>query len=401
MQNIKIMFDITELPIYAVSYKNGRKTFEIQAFDGMLTASVQYDYTRSPLSLSSNADIGDRFEIILMDHRIELYVNGELKDEEWPAGNRLFDCKDSFVPDIKIGVTEYFKKDDNIPDVISSFENAEGWYPGNGVFVGDCMPYRKDDEYHVLYLKDRRHHRSKWGLGAHQWEHISTADFKTWSVHPMAVPISESWEGSICTGSWIRNEETEYLFYTVRRGRGLPAPIRRSVSKDGYHFKKDDNFSFTVSDRYNASSARDPKVFKGEDGLFHMFLTTRLVKENRGCLAHFTSSDLHNWSDTGTPIFVNKDEEEPECPDYIYHNGWYYLIYSLQGRARYMFSEKPFDGWREPKDPIIPCAGVPKGALWGDRIIFAGFKGMGGYGGCMTFRAAAASENGELVFMNL
>lgn len=401
MKSIKITFNTASLPMYGVSHKNGRKTLEIQAFDGVLSVSVQYDYTRNPLPLSSAVQEGDRIEVVLMDHRIELYVNGGLKDENWPCGNRLFELGDYFIPELNLETKEYFEDDPEEPTVVSTFEDAEGWYPGNGVFVGDCMPYRRDDEYHVLYLKDRRHHGSKWGLGAHQWSHISTRDFKSWSVHPMAVPISESWEGSICTGSWIRNEETEYLFYTVRRGRGLPAPICRSKSRDGYHFEKDRDFYITLPSRYNGSSARDPKVFKGVDGLFHMFLTTRLVQEQKGCLAHFVSTDLENWSDTNVPIYVNKDEEEPECPDYIYYNGYYYLIYSLQGRARYLISKDPFENWREPKDPIIPCAGVPKGALWGDRIIFAGFKGMGGYGGCMTFRAATACENGELVFTDL
>ena len=401
MKDIKLEFNAKALPMYAFSVKKGRKTFELQAFDGYLTVSVQYDYARRPLCLNSEVGAGDQFELVLMDHRIELYRNGALKDEEWPAGERLFDIGDEFISNIEISCSEYQMKNEIPPRVISTFENAEGWYPGEGVFVGDCMPYTNQNEYHVLYLKDRHHHGSKWGLGAHQWEHISTKDFKTWSVHPMAVPISKSWEGSICTGSWISSGERQYLYYTVRRGRGIPAPICRSVSLDGYIFEKDNDFSFTLSKRYSQSSARDPKIFKGADGLFHMLLTTRLVKEQKGCLAHLISLDLDTWTDKGEPIFINSDSEEPECPDYIHFGGWYYLIYSLQGRARYMYSRDPFGPWKMPEENIIPCAGVPKGAIWGDKIIFAGFKGMGGYGGSMTLRSAIASENGELVFQDL
>lgn len=401
MNKIKLSFGVSAMPMYAVFIKSGRKTLEVQAFDGYITVSVQYDYARRPLSLHSECSAGDSFEVILMDHRIELYRNGELCDEDWPNGERLFSLSDNLVSDAEIRIDEYSEEPLASPSVITTFENAEGWYPGNGVFVGDCMPYRREDEYHVLYLKDRRHHGSKWGLGAHQWEHISTADFKTWAVHPMAVPISEPWEGSICTGSWIAHGKTEHLYYTVRRGRGLPAPICRSVSEDGYHFEKDRSFSFTISERYTPSSARDPKVFKDSDGLFHMLLTTRLSKEQKGCLAHLVSSDLHTWTDTGEPMLINDSAEEPECPDYIHYGEWYYLIYSLYGRARYLFSKEPFGPWQVPKEPIIPCAGVPKGAVWGERIIFTGFKEMGGYGGCMTFRAATACETGELVFKEL
>ena len=333
-----------------------------------------------------------------MNHRIELYINGELKDEEWPAGKIFFEMGDMFVPEVKVAVSEYVEKNEEFPAVISSFENAEGWYPGNGVFVGDCMPYRRDDEYHVLYLKDRHHHKSKWGLGAHQWEHISTVDFKTWNIHTMAVPITDYTEGSICTGSWIKDGDKEYLYYTVRMGRGIPAPIRRSVSSDGYNFEKDKGFGFTVSDKYHGASARDPKVIKGEDGLFHMFLTTSLISENKGCLAHYVSKDMETWEDFGEPIYIAPNADQPECPDYFRYNGKYYLIFSLRGKAHYMVSDKPFENFVMPKDPIIPCESVPKGAEWDGKLVFTGFKRMNGYAGSMTFKAATATETGELVF---
>ena len=396
--NVKIEFIVEKLPLYFVSHKGGRKTFEVEAFDGILTASVQYDYERRPLSLNGEISVGDRVEVILMNHRIELYINGELKDEEWPAGNKLFEMGDVFVPEVKVAVSEYVEKNEEFPAVISGFENAEGWYPGNGVFVGDCMPYRRNDEYHVLYLKDRHHHKSKWGLGAHQWEHISTVDFKKWDIHPMAVPITDATEASICTGSWIEHGNLEYLYYTVRMGRGIPAPIRRSVSSDGYHFEKDADFGFVISERYHQASARDPKVIYGEDGLFHMFLTTSLISENKGCLAHYISKDMEVWEDFGEPIYISADAAQPECPDYFQYKGKYYLIFSLRGKAHYMVSEKPFEGFVMPEHPIIPCESVPKGAEWDGKLVFTGFKRMNGYGGSMTFKTATATETGELVF---
>ncbi len=266
------------------------------------------------------------------------------------------------------------------------------------MFVGDCMPYVRDGEYHVLYLKDRHHHRSKWHLGAHQWEHISTADFKEWAVHPMAVPITDPEEGSICTGSWIRREDTEYLFYTVHRGGGIPATVTRSISKDGYHFEKDSNYGFTLSEKYDFVDARDPKIIKGEDGRYHMFLTTSLTAENRGCLAHFVSDDLDRWEDTEIPMYISPDSDQPECPDYIRYNGRYYLFFGAKGGTRYLYSDRPFDSWKTPKNPVIPCGNVPKGAVWGDKIVFTGFRCIGGYAGTMMFLTAHADKNGELIF---
>ncbi len=401
MDNIRISFQIQKLPFYGIACKNGVKTLEIEAFDGVLTVSVRYDYDRKMLALNGDVKLGDEVDIMLLNHRIELYINGILVDEEWPAGNRLFALGDDFTPEMNVSVTEYIEPVTELPSIISTFENAEGWAPGNGINVGDCMPYRRGDEYHVLYLKDRHRHCSKWYLGAHQWEHISTKDFKVWNIHPMAVPITDSTEGSICTGSWIEKEGVEYLFYTVRRGRGIPAPIRRSVSTDGYHFEKDESFGFTVSDKYNKAIARDPKVIKGDDGLFHMFLTTSLANENKGCLAHYISKDLETWEDYGTPLYIHETADPPECPDYFFFNGRYYLIFSIKAKAHYMVSDKPFEGFVMPDDPIIPCSSVPKCAEWQGRMIFTGYKSDGGYAGVMTFKAATSNEKGELIFEEL
>ena len=396
--NLRITLQAKALPFYFVSHKCGRKTLELQAFDGAISVAVQYDCNRKPLELNGEIQTGDQVEICLLDHRITLSVNGILRDEEWSYGNRLFELGDSFTPEASIEVCEWTETAIEEPCVLSTFENAEGWQPESSVFVGDCMPYRREDEYHVLYLKDRHHHKSKWGLGAHQWAHISTKDFHTWSVHPMAVEITETWEGSICTGSWIKHENKEYLYYTVRRADRLPAPICRSISTDGYHFQKDPSFGFTISERYRQTSARDPKVIRDQNGLFHMFLTTSLAKEEKGCLAHYVSKDMEAWEDFGEPIYIAPDKSQPECPDYFEHDGKYYLIFSLGGKAHYMVSDEPFEGFVMPKAPIIPCASVPKCAEWNGKFIFAGFQGMGGYGGTMTFKAATVDSNGEFIF---
>ena len=401
MSNIKISFEVTSIPFCCFSQKQGKRTLEIKADENGLKLSVLYDYNERPLELSCEAKQGDKIEAILLDYRIELYLNGKIADEEWPYGERLFGFGDEITGDLHIQVKEHFAQEKDVPCVIDTFENAEGWRPGNGVFVGDCMPYVRNGEYHVLYLKDRRHHKSKWGMGAHQWEHISTKDFKRWQIHPMAVEITDKTEGSICTGSWIQMGELEHLYYTVRRPNGLPAIISRSVSTDGYHFKKDKGFGFFTSSKYNGQVARDPKVVKGEDGLYHMFLTTVLVEQNLGCLAHYVSKDLEKWQEMESPLYTVENSDHPECPDYFKYGGKYYLVFSIRGRARYLVSNKPFEGFQEIDKTLIPCAGVPKCAEWQGKLIFTGFKPIDGYAGTMTFKSATAKENGVLVFEDL
>lgn len=400
MQSIKIELQISS-SVNAISYKNGEKSLEIVENGGVISVCVYYDYNERPLVLSGNVKKGDKVEIIFLEYRIELRINGKTVDEEWPFGERLFELGDTLENGENIHISAHFDKKEVLPSVISTFEGAEGWLPDDGSFVGDCMPYVRDGEYHILYLKDRHHHKSKWGMGAHQWAHISTKDFKVWSVHPMAVEITDKSEGSICTGSWIRNGGVEYLYYTVRRAGGLPALIRRSVSYDGYHFEKDESFEFTVSERYHAPSARDPKVFFGADGRFHMLITTSLVKEEKGCLAHYVSDDMEKWTDLDTPMYVSCNHGQPECPDYFKYGGKYYLVFTVPGKAQYMVSDDPFDNFAPPSESGVECAGVPKGAEWEGRLVFVGFKAIDGYAGTMTFKAARALDSGALIFEEL
>ncbi|MEE1187347.1 MAG: hypothetical protein UHN02_08250 [Acutalibacteraceae bacterium] len=395
--NLKLSFSLSEQADFSFRDSDGKETLSCKTEGGVLTCQVHYDFNeKPPLKLTAKAELNDRVEIILLPYRIELWINSVLKDEEWPAGDRLFDVCDTLDSKLQIQVEEYTLPVRSLPSVIGEFENAEGWQPEENVFVGDCMPYVCEDRFHVLYLKDRHHHMSKWSLGAHQWEHISTADFKSWQIHPMAIETDNPVEGSICTGSFIKNADKYYLFYTVRMADGAPAPIKRCVSDDGYHFSKDKSFSMVLSEKYNLHSARDPKVVLDKDGIFHMFLTTSIGEY--GCLAHLVSKDLNEWEECATPIYTHTDKSQPECPDYIEYNGYYYLIYSINGKAHYMYSKEPFGNWIIPDDPIIPCSTVPKGAVWDDKIVFIGFIKRGGYAGGMTFKTAQNNSDGILIF---
>lgn len=390
MQSIALHFTVTK---GCLAEQPG--AFRCTWADGVLCAEVWYDFSDKPLRLTAPARPGDAARIVLLPYRIELYVNRVLCDEEWPCGNLLL--QPDMLPEA-FRVQPYRPDEKPQPAVLRTFRGAQGWQPEPNVFVGDCMPYVCGGRYHVLYLKDRHRHASKWGRGAHQWAHISTADFDLWQEHPLAVEIDDPAEGSICTGSHIERGGEQLLFYTVRTCDGSPAPVRRSVSRDGFHFEKDRSFSFTLSARYTAASARDPKVVRAADGLYHMLVTTSLAEEGRGCLAHLTSPDLDKWTEQEPLYIAPEGGSEPECPDYVAYCGRYYLIFSLHGVGQYLLSDAPFSGFRSPRDPVIPCSSVPKCAPWKGELVFAGFEGGGRYAGTLTFRTARAGEDGELVF---
>lgn len=398
-----INFEVNKEGNLFTAENNNVTVMNCSVIDGMLDFWMLFDFAEDkPLHLKDCVNKRDKISINIFPHRIELYTNGFLADEEWPYGNHFISDATMIEGECHLSVSEPKIVENFESDVIGSFQNAEGWKPEENVYVGDCMPYVYNERYHVLYLKDRHHHGSKWGCGAHQWNHISTDDFLNWNIHPMAVGIDNPNEGSICTGSWIYDGFTHYLFYTVRTCDGSPARICRSISEDGYHYKKDQDFSFTLSDKYTAVSARDPKIVKDADGIYHMILTTSIEETHIGCLAHLVSEDLNKWQECEQPIYVAPEGlGEPECPDYFYKDGYYYLVYSLKGKGYYQYSENPFSDWKMPENPIIPCKNVPKAGIWKNRLIFTGFAGDGGYAGTMTFLEAIVNKNGELTYKSL
>ncbi|MEA4889003.1 MAG: hypothetical protein VB070_06040 [Clostridiaceae bacterium] len=386
--------------------QNDMITTEASFLSGVVTCRFVFDFSKIPLTLTAKADYGDLIEIFYLTYRIELYVNKRLCDEEWPCGNICFNHAELTQNKSDLSISEYVKEKKIIPSVTGSFIDAEGWKPEDNVFVGDCMPFSHDGIYHVFYLKDRHHHTSKWGKGAHQWAHISTEDMVHWNTHPMAVEIDQQSEGSICTGSVIYHNGRFYAFYSIRPMDGSSAPLCCSLSQDGYHFVKS-QMIFHISDKYNQNSVRDPKVFRGQEGLFHMLVTTSIKHgdEWQGCLAHLTSRDLDHWHEEPEPAFLTefyaKDFKtpwsiEPECSDYFMKNNWYYLV----SRSQYWLSDKPFGDWIQPEHTRIPCGNVPKMAFFQDsRMIFTGFTSNNEYAGSLTFKEAVQNDDGTLQFV--
>jgi len=328
-------------------------------------------------TLTSPKTSGD-VRICWRGYSFRLYVDGQLIDEDWPlgepAGGEWTVKAADGAHDVSISARETFEED---PETLYTQPFQNFVLPGHNTGVGDCMPFARDGRYCLYYLFDRRGHASKKGLGAHQWAQISSDDLKTWTVHPMAVGVTEQWEGSICTGSLIQKDGKTYAFYAARMSDGSPARMTWAVSDDGVHFTKSGKY-FALTEPYEPVSARDPMVFLGADGQYHMLVTTNLVNAGRyaGCLAHLTSPDLTEWTQLD-PFIVPGYSDQPECSDYFEWNGWYYLVFSNFAIARYRMSRNPFGPWIRPENDLLDTleSQVPKTAAFGDRRFSTGFLG--------------------------
>lgn len=153
-----------------------------------------------PLAMLENPE--GEHEVILhfSGVRWTMYVDNELTDNDFPLGYPQWGAQSSWEidPSIVSQAQIFFpgieprKVDLETPRIS---QEIQYWTPpGHNTWVGDVATFFHDGRYHIFYLYDRRGHASKFGRGAHYFEHISTTDFKTWTEHPAATPIEEQWE---------------------------------------------------------------------------------------------------------------------------------------------------------------------------------------------------------------
>ncbi|MFH0797481.1 MAG: hypothetical protein V2A65_10610 [Candidatus Omnitrophota bacterium] len=276
--------------------------------------------------------------------------------------------------------------------------------PDGNFFVGDCMPFFHDGTFRLYYLLDEGHFGAAGGLGGHQWAQASTEDLVHWTHHPLAIPITEEREGSICTGSVFFHDGMYYGFYATRR-RDLKQHISLAKSKNGIHFTKTSpNPLVSPPPGYNPCHYRDPVVFHDpETGLFHMLVTALLddypLAGRGGCLEHLVSRNLVNWEHK-EPFLIPGFVDVPECPDYFFWNGWYYLVFSNGGVARYRMSRQPLGSWSRPTVDILDggfSLVMKTAAFTGNRRI-----GVSWLGGRVGEKDSGAQEfAGNAVFREL
>jgi hypothetical protein len=288
--------------------------------------------------------------------------------------------------------------------------------PDPPYFAGDCMPFWHDGVFHLYYLLDENHHQGLGGLGGHQWAHASTRDLLTWEQHPLALPITAEYEGSICTGSTFWHDGLYYAFYATRM-RDYTQHLCMATSSDGVHFTKDPANPFaSPPPGFGRFDLRDPFVFRDPAGSgFHLLATARLepypLADHGGCLLHYTSPNLRDWTVQRPFILpggLGAHSGVPECPDLFEWNGWYYLLYSQRLETHYRYSRSPFGPWACPPVDLLDShlAWVMKTAAFGAQrrlgVCFIGTRKDGldsapiQWAGNIVFRELVQHADGTL-----
>ena len=284
---------------------------------------------------------------------------------------------------------------------------------GDSFFAGDPMCLWHNGTFHVFWLWDENHH-----IHGHDWAHMSTTDLINWKHYPLAVKRDLPFENSICTGSQIFWNKKYYAFYATRikNDKVHSEHVSYAVSDDGINFKKQEpNVLIYAPHEYDSSNFRDPHVYYDDSTkMFYMLVTTALKKaelnKDRYCLLCYTSKDLKKWDLRGPFYFPGSDKGFPysECSELFKWNGWYYLLYKIDGSTIYRMSRSVTGPWSAPAEDGLGSdyAMVLKSAEFKEnRRIAVGFipsragnkdDGTWTYGGNLVFREYLQSADGEL-----
>lgn len=407
---------------------SARAILTVTPNDGSLAIEFWTDANPAPLRLvvppSAMLPAGTH-EIVLRyaGAKLDLFADGVLVDEEWPhgslraAGEATLHVEGEGV--LTASVSERALSDAEVLELSGGSQRAvsrrdeilgpprpvrQFWRPhGFNTNAGDAMPLFHEGRFHVFYLLDRRHHKSKWGLGAHQWAHLSSPDLKTWEHHPMALPITEEWEGSICTGSAFYDRGVWYAFYATR----MPDRSERlavATSRDGIHFQKQIPTAFAEPQApYRRGPNRDPFVWKDEQGIYRMLVTAELTApefaHRGGAIELLTSPDLKEWTAQPPFLLPGYVNAQPECSDLFEWNGWHYLLFGIDGATHYRMARSSTGPWAAPRQDLLDCPQsrvMKTAAFHGNRRLGVSFVAEDGYAGDLVFRELVQRPDGTL-----
>jgi len=229
-------------------------------------------------------------------------------------------------------------------------------------YLGDCMPFWWDGDYHIFYLKAPLQNK---GVENLIWAHIKSNNLLNWEVLPDVLPLGQKndpdsdgcWSGSV-----IHHNEKFYIFYTGIRGMGtkdVHQSICMAESDDLIHFRKSSqNPILSIDEKlYDASGIAwaDPFVFWNEkDSSFWMLINSTCkesISPKSGCIGLAKSRDLKKWK-VEKPFYAPSVAPFLEVPELFYYRGKRYLFYSETAdfcRTHYRLSDKSSSLWMMPR----------------------------------------------------
>ncbi len=346
--------------------------------------------------------------------RWSMYIDGELLDNDfafgypaWSDGN-AWSINPAWVHTAELHTPALTPQATAVPVTAAPIQY---WTPpGHNSWVGDVVTCYYKGRYHLFYLFDRRHHQSKFGKGAHYFEHLSTTDFKTWTQHEAATPVEAQWE-CIGTGTPFVNDGKLCLAYGLHTTRVVPMGATATPQQRDYLAKngRTEALPFDLATAVPSGSTYsvcDDGIakFHKSDILFHPCENPSVYNDATGKLKMLANAGAKGmWeSDTinGGWHCVRPDfPPGGDCTFYFHWNKFDYII----GGFKDMWS-KPADAPITAHDDVVAKgldiydgSNVPSiTEIPGGRHISASWFPILGWGGCMLLRELVQFDDGRL-----
>ncbi len=367
-----------------------------------------------PLAMLENP-VGEH-EVILNFSGIQwtMYVDGKLLDNDFALGYPQWSNKSTWQLNPNyVGKAEIYMpalQPERLPEH-DSVPEIQYWTPrGHNAWVGDVATFYHKGRYHVFYLYDRRHHASKFGRGAHYFEHLSTEDFKTGTEHEAATPIEEQWEtfgtgtpfvfdGKFCVSYGLHTtriypkEQTtlpEQWAYLEKNGvtgsfhrgdiKGVPAGSTYSVSADGVSQFSKTGIMF--------HPCENPSVYTDPDGKLKMLA-------NYGAKGTWESKSIDGgWHCIDTDFPPGGD-----CTFYFRWGKFDYIIGGFTGLWSKLAGEPDSKYADVVKQGLDFYNGLCVPAITeipGNRFLMAGWMGIRGWGGPLIIHEMVQFPDGRI-----
>lgn len=250
--------------------------------------------------------------------------------------------------------------------------------PGEGRF-GDPSPIVWEGRHHVFFQNSPRPD----DFAAMRWAHVVSDDLLRWRSLPDALaPDPEGPDAFGCwTGCVLRHGDRFHAFYTGIGGPdGRLQTVCHAESDDLIAWRKDPLNPILRPTppfaTHPGAAWRDPQVRVLPGGDFEMVLTADAADAPaalRGCVARFTSADLHTWGD-GRLLYRPGDVHRCECPEVVAFGGRHALLYSDYG-VQVRLADGPLGPWSTPSAPRLDDFRyyAAKTASDGERRLVYGF----------------------------
>lgn len=247
-------------------------------------------------------------------------------------------------------------------------------------------------EFHAFFLfasralgdPERRHGRASIG-------HAVSTDLTNWTRRPDAVVRGDAPavdDVATWTGCTIRDDDGRWqLFYTGVSHRPEPYTQRVTVatSDDLEHWTPRGRPLVEADPRWYRTAARDgdepfrdPWVFRGEDGRWHMLLTASapgVPSGDEGVVGHAVSDDLVEWEVRPPLTQPGAGFGQLEVTQTVRVNDRWYLVFSCLAHelAERRRADTAVGGvWIAPADGPLGPFELDRARLLGDGRLYAG-----------------------------